>query len=491
MISGITELLDSSDPENQPLTYQWNFGDGSVSQDVTPVHVYAAAGAYEAVLAVSDGIDAARDTVKITISDAPAAAPITSTESSNPNSKSVIMPPAAPSAPPTGSCLGLRLNEVYPNPTGVDNDEFIELVNASAATISPAGCSIIVGVAKHYLLTADQSIAPGAYLLLPKSLSRLVLTNTGTTVRLLETDQSELDRLTYESAPEGKSWAWLGDAWTWTNQVTPGKKNQAAIAEPTAAGKSSSKTAAKKSSPKKAEPPPPLVSLADVQQLDSGDRVMVRGTVTADKDVLGSGTAVVQSPDGGITVSLSPDSSALSAGQRVELTGTVRLNQGRRKISVAKDGIQVLDTEPVPEPQPLATDDVSPEYADQLVRIKGTVAVASGNRLEVDDGSGPVSVYLKSSTGIVRPKMTMGDTVDATGVVNVSTTGVRMLPRQQADLQVTRAPTATTATATNPPTVISTSSTSQSWWYWLAVGLGGLGAVAKPALSAWRQRREK
>jgi glucose/arabinose dehydrogenase len=45
----------SADPEGQPLTYSWTFGDGTTSTAANPSHVYATAGRYTVRLSVSDG----------------------------------------------------------------------------------------------------------------------------------------------------------------------------------------------------------------------------------------------------------------------------------------------------------------------------------------------------------------------------------------------------------------------------------------------------
>jgi uncharacterized repeat protein (TIGR01451 family) len=47
---------DSSDPEGDPLTYDWDFGDGNTGTGETPCHTYDNAGIYDVCLTVNDGL---------------------------------------------------------------------------------------------------------------------------------------------------------------------------------------------------------------------------------------------------------------------------------------------------------------------------------------------------------------------------------------------------------------------------------------------------
>ncbi len=47
----------SADPEGQPITYAWTFGDGGTSTDPNPTHTYTQPGQYTVRLTVSDGVN--------------------------------------------------------------------------------------------------------------------------------------------------------------------------------------------------------------------------------------------------------------------------------------------------------------------------------------------------------------------------------------------------------------------------------------------------
>jgi PKD repeat protein len=58
----------SGDPNGDPLTYAWDFGDGSFGSGVAPMHTYAADGNYTVMLTVNDGqVDSAPTNTTVTI----------------------------------------------------------------------------------------------------------------------------------------------------------------------------------------------------------------------------------------------------------------------------------------------------------------------------------------------------------------------------------------------------------------------------------------
>ena len=64
----------SSDPDNDPLTYSWDFGDGSSGSGVSPTHAYASPsspGGDVVTLTVSDSVASSMDTTSIAVGGTP------------------------------------------------------------------------------------------------------------------------------------------------------------------------------------------------------------------------------------------------------------------------------------------------------------------------------------------------------------------------------------------------------------------------------------
>ncbi len=61
----------SYDPNNDPITYAWQFGDGGTASGATPSHQYSARGVYTVTLTVSDGSLNGTDTCVVTVYNQP------------------------------------------------------------------------------------------------------------------------------------------------------------------------------------------------------------------------------------------------------------------------------------------------------------------------------------------------------------------------------------------------------------------------------------
>jgi uncharacterized repeat protein (TIGR01451 family) len=67
----------SSDPYDLPLSYSWDFGDGSTSTSANPSHVYTSNGTYTAKLTVSNGTQTDTSSIKVVVGQSPPTASIT------------------------------------------------------------------------------------------------------------------------------------------------------------------------------------------------------------------------------------------------------------------------------------------------------------------------------------------------------------------------------------------------------------------------------
>jgi hypothetical protein len=65
----VTFSVHAIDVDNDPLTYAWDFGDGTTGTGNPTTHVYPAAGTFNAIVTVSDGTDTAQSGVDVVVGD--------------------------------------------------------------------------------------------------------------------------------------------------------------------------------------------------------------------------------------------------------------------------------------------------------------------------------------------------------------------------------------------------------------------------------------
>jgi len=105
---------------------------------------------------------------------------------------------------PVKASASVVLNEIFSNPEN-ENDEFIELYNNSDTEIDLSNWKVS-DLVKSFTIS-DLKISAKSFLVLDKTLTGLALNNSDEQVLLIDSANTEVDKFSYETTVEGKSWS--------------------------------------------------------------------------------------------------------------------------------------------------------------------------------------------------------------------------------------------------------------------------------------------
>ncbi|HEU0302198.1 MAG TPA: hypothetical protein VFR37_22265 [Longimicrobium sp.] len=199
--------------------------------------------------------------------------------------------------------------------------------------------------------------------------------------------------------------------------------------------------------------PARITPLAEARQLGSGATVLVEGIVSVPPGAFDAGFAI-QDRTAGIWVLPPPDPVRLRIGQRVRVQGT--LDEPNGQLAIMPAAIGPLGDRDAPQPRDERTGAIDEADEGWLVRVRGRVAAAPQNdspwgwKVMVDDGSGPVLVFVDAESTVNVDHFRAGDTVEVTGFAGQYDDHYEVVPRVHTDVRVLPAdPSSTTTAARN------------------------------------------
>jgi hypothetical protein len=192
---------------------------------------------------------------------------------------------------------------------------------------------------------------------------------------------------------------------------------------------------------------PGAVTIDVARRAPAGSQLVVEGVVTMGPGLIDPDSAVIQDATAAILLRLSEEARGVSLGDHVRVTGTRTTKTGMEAIRVSVAPV-ALAAAAAPRPQRSATGSLGEDDEAALVAVRGSVATtprrssAQNVYFDLDDGSGPIRIYIAPDAGIDADAIVMGTWLDVTGVLAQETTGrqpergYRLWPRAHADVSI-------------------------------------------------------
>ena len=386
----------SEDPDGDELTFVWNLGNEETKEGEEIEHSYQNEGEYKIELTVID-VWGTKDQTEVTIT-------VTDYDYSD----------------------KILINELLPNPEENDRaNEWIELVNLGAEQVDLEGWQL-TDERTEYFFPTNSVIKADSYLVVFRTDSKIGLNNSGDKLLLIDPAGKVINGVEYTSAKAGLSFARVNDRdWLWTDTPTEGGINQFTLEEEEIAESADS---AKKDGVL-------TVNLKQIQELESGDLVMISGVVTVEPGVLGKNIFYLMDETGGVQIYCSGDCPDVDLGDELKVAGKISVSQGNKRIKAKKEDVEIIGQREI-VPVEVAISDIE-NYINSLVKIRGQVlSIEKSNIYLSDEEDETGAVYLKRSTGLKNSLFKEGQQVLITGIVELNKEEVRLLPRCDEDIEI-------------------------------------------------------
>lgn len=409
---------DTNDEDGDELKFSWDFGDGHKSSLSNPEHTFLKVGSYKVQLIAKDKASEAKIEKTITV---------VSPEQLNLALKEAVNKKGA-----------VIINEILPNPPGVDDKEWVELKNLTDNKINLFHWKI-ADKNQEFKFLENYWLDPNNFFLVNKSQSRLVFNNTDDTINLYDDFNELIDELSYEAAVEGESYArGENNKFFWTTVVTPGEENIIEVANSQKV-KSIKQTTGLGVNNKLSNINYPEVSLDKVSQIEVGSTLKVKGTVAVLSGILGAQYFYIVASSGIQVYNYKKLFPKLAIGDSVEVCGELAVSSEERRIKTKVAGdVKIVKHGSEPTATLISIDKLDEETIGNLISIDGEVTKKTGSTVYLDDGTDELPVFIKKTTGINLSEISVGQSVKMSGILGNTKSGPRLLPRFAKDVVINK-----------------------------------------------------
>lgn len=328
------------------------------------------------------------------------------------------------------------ITEIFPNPEGPDEElEFIELKNISNQAINLEGWKLSDATSKTY--TLGQQINPGEYLAIYRSESSIVLNNSSDTVELFWPNEELLWNIEYSGCTEAQSFAYDGNNWSWTTEVTPGEENiiSRQIAENDNIENTESSSASGVSSKNGKEIH--QIPIIEVKKLQKNDLVKLDGQAIVEPGIFGDQYFYLQDETGGIKIYFSKkDFPDIQRGDILEVNGKVSIVKEGVKINISSQSdISILEHSEL-NPKKVKIEEFSQNIVNTLIQLEGEIVdKKSASFILQDSELEMANIKIKKSANINTKEINEKDIGIIIGVLIQNGNEYEVWPRSISDIE--------------------------------------------------------
>lgn len=184
-----------------------------------------------------------------------------------------------------------------------------------------------------------------------------------------------------------------------------------------------------------------LIDIDEARELDAGEPVTVRGTVTVAKGTISGDYFFISDGTAGIKV-YAPAAPAVATGDVIEATGLTEVRFGEFQINASGGNIEVIGSAPDPDPIVISGSElVSHDYQGSLVTVEDLEvteveehSAGASYNVTVSAPDGNSFILRIDSDASITTDFVVGNSYDVTGVVSPFGGAEQLYPRGDADI---------------------------------------------------------